>query len=128
MSSKIINFFSTKSVKEKIITNTLSEGQLFLYFYLILMFDTVAMTQQCLSVIGKEPTTVELVNIWGFLIINAIGYLIVFLANGGIEGKNFISKCFAFSLTVGFKYFVALTMLETFIFPMKMQAGEIAIN
>lgn len=129
MLSKIINFFSTKSVKEKIMANTLSEGQLFLYFYLILMFDTAAMTQQCLSVIGKNPTALELVNIWGFLIINAVGYLIVFLVNGGVKGKNLISKFFAFSLTVGIKYFFILVILDalmTILFPMT-QAYNIAM-
>ncbi len=112
MNSKIINFFSTKSVKDKIITETLSEGQLFIYFYLILMFDTITFVQQWLSIAGKTPTSVDLVNIWGLLIINGIGFIILFMANGGTKGKNFLSKYFSLSFTVGFKYFLAMIILQ----------------
>jgi hypothetical protein len=102
--SKLINFFSTKSVKEKIANGTLSETQLFIYFYLILMFDTMSFVQQYLAIAGKQPTLLDLVNIWGLLIINAIGFIVLFLANGGSQGHNFLKKYFSLSFTVGYKY------------------------
>ncbi len=104
MYSKIINFFSTKSVKEKIANGTLSEAQIFIYFYLILMFDTISFVQQWLAIAGKQPTLLDWVNIWGLLIINAIGYIVLFLANGGAKGHHFLKKFFSFSFTVGYKY------------------------
>ena len=116
MYSKIINFFSTKSVKEKIANGTLSEMQLFIYFYLILMFDTIGFVQQWLAIAGKPPTLLDWVNIWGLLIINAIGFIILFLANGGSKGHNFLKKYFSLSFTVGYKYaiiFLICTALLT---------------
>lgn len=104
MFSKIISFFSTKSVKEKIANETLSETQLFIYFYLILMFDTISFVQQWLAIAGKQPTLLGWVNIWGLLTINAIGFVVLFLANGGSKGCHFLKKYFSFSFTVGFKY------------------------
>lgn len=63
MKSRIISFFSTNFVKERIVAGNLAEGQIFIYFYLILMFDTITFVQQWLSIAGKTPTLVDLVNI-----------------------------------------------------------------
>ena len=104
MLSTITSFFSTKSVKEKIANGTLSETQIFIYFYLILMFDTISFVQQCLAIARKQPTPLDWVNIWGLLIINAFGFVILFLANGGSKGHNFLKKYFSLSFTVGYKY------------------------
>lgn len=113
MKLKILSFFSTNSVKKKIATGKLSEWELFIYFYLILMFDTITFVQQWLAIAGKTPTSVDLVNIWGLLIINATGFIIVFIANGGTKGKNFLNKYFSLSFTVGFKYCIAIILLQT---------------
>src|SRR5215208_2417257 len=110
--TKVLNFFSTDSVKKQIAANNLPEGQLFIYFYLILMCDAIAFVQQWLSIAGKIPTLVDLVNVWGFLIVNAIGLIMIFIANGGVKGKNFLSKYFALSFTVGFKYYLAIIIFE----------------
>ena len=104
MSNKIIRFFSTKSVKDKIANGTLSEKQSFIYFYLILMFDTISSVQQCIAIAGKQPTLLDWVNIWGLLVINAVGLIILFLANGGSNGRDFLKKYFSLSFTVGYKY------------------------
>lgn len=101
MMKTIIDFFSTKSVKENIIKGTLSNSRLFIYFYLIIMFDAVWFTQQSLAVIGKQATLSNMVNIWGYLIITSIGMLILFFTNGGTKDNNFLTKFFAFSFTVG---------------------------
>lgn len=101
---QVADFFSTQSVKEKIAGGTLSEIQIFIYLYLILMFDTLSYVQQCLAIIGKQPTLLDWVNIWGLLIINAIGYIVLFFANGGSKGHDFLKKFFSLSFTVGYKY------------------------
>ncbi|STX52104.1 Uncharacterised protein [Legionella busanensis] len=110
---KIRNFFSTESIKEKILSGSLSESQLFVYFYLIVMYDALGLTQRCLSMIGRQATPVDLVNIWGYFIITGVGLLILFIANGASKGRNFVSKFFAFSFTVGYKYGIVLTLLDT---------------
>ena len=126
----VINFFSTQSVGEKLAKGGLSDSQLFLYFYFIMMYDAFGLTQQCLAMIGKQPSVIDLVNIWGYLIITGIGLLILFFINGGMKGKNFLSKFFSFSFTVGFKYGVAFIMLDALsklISPTFVQAYEIII-
>ncbi|WP_419420629.1 hypothetical protein ACNVED_04845 [Legionella sp. D16C41] len=110
---RIRNFFSTAAIKEKILTGTLSESQLFIYFYLIFMYDALGLTQQCLAMIGRQATLLDLVNIWGYLLITGVGLLILFIANGAAKGRNFVSKFFAFSFTVGYKYGLALILLDT---------------
>ncbi|HSW70012.1 MAG TPA: hypothetical protein VLI69_07690 [Gammaproteobacteria bacterium] len=104
MLKKITSFFSTKSVQGKIANGALSETQLFIYFYLILMFDTISFVQQCVAIAGKQPTLLDWVNIWGLLVINAIGFIVLFLANGGSRGHDFLKKYFSLSFTVGYKY------------------------
>ncbi len=104
MLNKITSFFSTKSVQKKVANGALSETQLFIYFYLILMFDTISFVQQCIAIAGKQPTLLDWVNILGLLVINAIGFIALFLANGGSRGHDFLKKYFSLSFTVGYKY------------------------
>lgn len=130
MTLKFISFFSTNSVKEKITTGTLTEGQLFIYFYLIFMYDALGLTQQCISMIGKQASLIDLVNIWGYFIITGVGLLILFFANGGINGNSFVRKFFAFSFTVGYKYgiaFIILGSLSKFISASFVQMYEIIV-
>lgn len=115
MFSHIRQFFSTQAVNEKIANGTLSEIQLFIYFYLILMFDTISFVQSWLSIAGKEPTLLDLVNVWGLLIINALGYIFLFLINGGSKGQHFLKKFFSFSFTVGYKYAILFILCTTFL-------------
>lgn len=55
MVSSFLEFFSTKAVKQKIQTDKLSQAQLFIYFYIIILFDCIGSTQQSLSLIGRPP-------------------------------------------------------------------------
>jgi hypothetical protein len=107
----IINFFSTRLVHDKILKNSLSEGQLFIYFYMVLIYDAIGFTQQWLAIAGKEPQFTDWVNIWGNLLVTAIGLVIVFYANGGSKGHQFLTKYFSFSVTVGIKYAIAFIIL-----------------
>lgn len=112
MYAKIVNFFSTKSVSQKIVNNTLSESQLFLYFYCIMAFDALNFVQGCLSMAGEKLTISNLIFIWGYFAFTALGLIALFILNGGFKGKNFISKFFAFSFTVGFKYEIVEEILN----------------
>lgn len=86
MNCQFFEFFNTNAVKQKIKTNTLSQIQLFLYFYIITLFDFIGSTQQSLSLIGKSPTIVDYLNIWELPIIAAIGLIALYLTNGGNSG------------------------------------------
>ncbi len=112
MYSKIISFFSTQAVKEKIQAKRLSQIELFIYFYLITLFDYFGLTQQTLDMIGKTPQFIDYLNIWQFRIVGVIGLVLLYLANGGNKGKDFLIKFFPFSFTVGIKYFFLYAILE----------------
>jgi hypothetical protein len=72
------------------------------------------MVQQCIAIIDKQASALDLLNIWGNLTLVAICLPILFLVNGGGRGKNFITKFFAFSITVGYKYAIAFILLNLY--------------
>nr|WP_238147019.1 helix-turn-helix domain-containing protein [Legionella pneumophila] len=55
MYSKILSLFSTQAGKEKIQNGCLSQTELFIYFYLIMLFDYFGLTQQTLDLIARDP-------------------------------------------------------------------------
>lgn len=112
MFSSFFKFFNTKTVKQKIQTDTLSQTQLFIYFYLITLFDFIGSTQQSLSLIGRSPTITDYLNIWENPALAAIGLILLYLVNGGNKGRDFLKKYFCFSFTVGIKYYFVFTILE----------------
>ena len=112
MFSKLLNFFSTQAGKEKIQAGKLSQTELFIYFYLILLFDYLGSTQQALNMIGKTPRILDYLNIWTNPVLGIIGLILLFLANGGSKGHDFLSKYFTFSFTVGIKYYILYIFLE----------------
>jgi len=112
MHTKLFSFFSTKAGKEKIQTGRLSQTELFIYFYLIMLFDYFGLTQQTLDMMAKVPTSIDYLNIWLFRIIGVTGFILFYLANGGSKGKDFLSKFFTFSFTVGIKYYFLNMFLE----------------
>lgn len=131
MHSKILSFFSTKAGIEKIQTSRLSQTELFIYFYLIILFDYFELTQQTLDMIGKTPKFIDYLNIWQFPIVGGIGLILLFLANGGSQGRDFLSKYFTFSFTVGIKYYLLYIVLEylpTFIPVLASNYYEIPVN
>jgi len=112
MRSKLLNFFSTQAGKEKIQTGKLPQTELFIYFYLITLFDCFGLTQQTLDMIGKTPRFIDYFNIWLSPIIGVVGLILLFFLNGGSKGRDFLSKYFTFSFTVGIKYYILYILLE----------------
>jgi Na+-translocating ferredoxin:NAD+ oxidoreductase RnfA subunit len=106
---RIFEYFSTKNVLSKLTSNLLSQGQLFSYFYFVTLYDAIVFVQQWLNLAKNKPSSSDIVNIWLYLLITAVGLLVLFFVNGGNNGKDFLQKFFSFSFTVGVKY--ALVML-----------------
>ena len=131
MHSKLLNFFSTQAGKEKIQNGRLSQTELFIYFYITILFDYFGLTQQTLNMMGKTPATVDYVNIWQVPITGVIGLIMLFFANGGNKGNHFLSKFFTFSFTVGIKYYflyIVLEYLPNFIPALASNYYEITVN
>lgn len=106
MNLRLIDFFSTKSTSTKLRMNTLPEWQIFLYFYVIMVFDALNFTLGWINSADEKLTTSNLIFIWGYFLFTAIGLLVLFTSNGGFKGRNFVIKFFSFSVTVGFKYVI----------------------
>lgn len=115
MISSIIDFFSTKSVTKKIMNKTLSENEIFIYLYIVIVGDAFNFSMKSLSLVGSELTYVNQIVIWENAILSGIALLVLFIANGGIKGHDFSAKFFAFSVTVGIKYQIALGVLNKLI-------------
>ena len=113
MYSKILSFFSTQAGKEKIQNGCLSQTELFIYFYLIMLFDYFGLTQQTLDLITRAPAHIDYLNIWLFRLLGVFGLILFYLANGGSRGNNFLTKFFTFSFTVGIKYYFLDIILES---------------
>jgi hypothetical protein len=111
MRSKLISFFSTKSVTEQIIQNSLSENQVFLYFYLIMVFDAFNFSLNGISFADTKLTISSLIFLWGYFLFTAIGIILLYFVNGGLKGHHFINKFFSFSVTVGIKYEIAAEII-----------------
>lgn len=111
----ISSFLDTNAVKSKIKQNALTQGRVFLYFYLVIIYDAIVYMQGFLSIAGREPTHMDLATIYVNFFITVIGLIILFVSNGGANGTNFLTKYFAFSITVGFKYAILCFFLELLI-------------
>ena len=118
MIMKIKDFFNTRVVTEKLVTHTLPEGQLFLYFYIVIVYDWLQFTlgylqlAERLSNVGKPMGFADYFSVWSTFFFTALGLLICFVANGGMKGKDFLSKFFSYSVTVGFKYGIAGMLID----------------
>src|SRR5688500_2633491 len=108
----IKHFFSTNAVKDNLINETLTELQIFCYFYFIFMYDFLGLIEQSFSIAGRSINPLDIIHLWGFYLITGIGILILFIANGAKNGKNFVVKFYALTFTVGYKYGLALIMLD----------------
>jgi hypothetical protein len=118
MIAKIREFFSTRIVTEKLIAGSLPEGHLFLYFYIVMVFDWLQFTLLYLQVADRMASTEQPIVfsdhlwIWSLFFITILGILICFIVNGGMKGKNFLPKFFSYSVTVGFKYGIAGLVID----------------
>lgn len=127
----ILNFFSTRASQEKIKTGCLTQTQIFIYFYLITIFDSISLTLQSIALSGETLKFVDYINLWLTPAMAILGLVVLFLVNGGKKGSNFLNKYFMFSFTVGYKYFVAYLLLESLphYIPMLEQSSyELSVN
>ena len=131
MHSKILDFFSTQAGKEKIQTGRLLSNRTLYLFLSHYLFDYFGLTQQTLDMIGKTPRFIDYLNIWQFRIVGVIGLILLYLANGGSKGNDFLSKFFTFSFTVGIKYYflyIVLGYLPTYFPALASNYYEIPVN
>jgi hypothetical protein len=104
-------FWSTRYVKRKLIERSLSEQVTFAYFLAIMAFDWLQF-----SVIAATPNprieTWSAANTWITFAMTILGLVYLFGRNRGRRGVQFMSRFFALSVTVGWKYLAILYPLS----------------
>jgi hypothetical protein len=98
------------------ITNLLRNGRLseaaaFHYFLALMVFDWLQFT-----LIATTPTPSIspwfAVGSWTTFAITVLGLLYCYRKNGGGTGKQFLQRYFPLSITVGWKFFVAMSIVS----------------
>jgi len=94
-------------VREQLRANALSEAATFAYFLTITAFDWLQFT-----LITTTPhTDVGLrttVNAWATFVMTIAGVIYLYVRNGGPTGRQFLYRYFPLSVTVGWKFVIAI--------------------
>lgn len=106
--------WSSRFVREQLRANALSEAATFAYFFTITTFDWLQFT-----LIATAPSTEigiwSVVSLWATFVITVAGVIYLYVQNGGSAGKQFLYRYFPLSVTVGWKFVVAIVVLMWFV-------------
>ena len=103
-------FWSTGFVRDLLRAERLSEAATFRYFLAIMVFDWLQFT-----LIATTPTpTISLwstASSWVTFAATGLGLPYLYRKNGGGAGKQFLHRYFPLSVTVGWKFVVAMVVV-----------------
>ena len=97
-----------KALKKKLVAHSLTEAQVFAYFLVVLTLDTL-LYQLSMVFSGPEPAEIwDYVEYVGTVIFTVGGTLVVYRANGGASGRQFLLRYFPLMwvLTIRFLVFM----------------------
>jgi ABC-type antimicrobial peptide transport system permease subunit len=99
--------WSSCFVGEQLHANALSEAATFAYFLVITVFDWLQFT---LLATAPRPDVglPMIVNSWATFIITVAGVSFLYVRNGGPTGRQFLYRYFPLSVTVGWKFVMAM--------------------
>lgn len=106
-------FLDTSFILQKLKNNEIPQNISFLHFFIIMSFDWLQFT--LISLNENEITKLSTFNSISTFIITIIGLLYLYTVNGGANGKNFLEKFFALSVSVGWKFVIASFLISYFI-------------
>ena len=99
--------WSTPFVREQLRVGGLSEAATFRYFLAIMIFDWLQLTT-----IATTPTPIispwSITDSWMTFAITVVGLMYLYVRNDGSKGKQFLHRYFPLSVTVGWKFVVAM--------------------
>ena len=99
--------WSTRFVRERLRTEGLSEAALFRYFLVIMIFDWLQFTA-----IATTPTPTisapSFASSWLSFGFTVVGLIYLYVRNGRGQGRQFLQRYFALSVTVGWKFVAAM--------------------
>lgn len=106
--------WSTRYITSLLRTEHVSDAATFRYFLAIMAFDWFQFT-----LIATTPTpSISLwstVGSWSTFAVTVLGLLYLYRMNGGSTGKKFLQRYFPLSVTVGWKFVVAMFVVLWFI-------------
>jgi hypothetical protein len=106
-------FLDTSFILQKLRNNEIPQSISFLHFFIIMSFDWLQFTLIALN--ENEITKLSIFNSISTFIITITGLLYLYTVNGGANGKNFLEKFFALSVSVGWKFVVTSFLISYFI-------------
>jgi hypothetical protein len=101
-------------VRERLRVDGISEAALFRYFLTIMAFDWLQFTNIA-TTSAASVSTWTLVSSWITFIITIAGLIYLYLRNGGAKGRQFLRRYFPLSVTVGWKFVVAMFVSMWFV-------------
>lgn len=106
--------WSSRFVREQLRTNALSEAAVFAYFLIITAFDWLQFT---LIATGPraDVSIWSAVGSWATFVMTVAGLIYLYIRNGGATGKQFLYRYFPLSVTVGWKFIIAMAVIMWFI-------------
>ena len=94
-------------MREVLRAQRLSEAAVFRYFLAIMAFDWLQFTWIAVTPSAKISDW-STSSAWATFIITVLGLLYLYRQNGGSSGQQFLRRYFALSVTVGWKFVVAM--------------------
>ena len=105
----MFNFLSTKAVKRRIAEGSLSENDVLMHCFINVVYDAFFRSMEASRVDSVADTLWYQLVAWSFFICTVATWLVCFFANGAFHGRGLLTKVFPLSVTVGYKYAVALS-------------------
>ncbi len=99
--------WSTRTVRERLRQRTLTDSAVFGYFLAIMGFDWLQFTLIATTPSAALPPW-SLANSWATLAITVSGLPYLFWRNGAGRGRDFLQRYFPLSVSVGWKFVVAM--------------------
>ena len=95
-----------KALKKKLVAHSLTEAQVFAYFLVVLTLDTL-LYQLSMVFSGPEPAEIwDYVEYVGTVIFTVGGTLVVYRANGGASGRQFLLRYFPLMWVLSIRFLV----------------------
>lgn len=99
--------WSTAFITRCLRTERLSEAATFRYFLAIMAFDWLQFT--CIATTPTPSISLwSTVGSWSTFAVTVLGLVYLYRMNGGSTGRQFLQRYFPLSITVGWKFVVAM--------------------
>lgn len=102
--------WSSRFIREQLHANALSEGATFAYFLVITAFDWLQFTLMTTTP-HADVSPWMIVNSWATCIMTIAGAIYLYVQNGGPTGGQFLYRYFPLSVTVGWKFVMAMVVV-----------------